>query len=403
MKRRRSAVLALVIFAFLESAKSASAQPKLLGHLPARHAAFVRLLPGHEPGTQELLVSSFGIMGGDAISRVTFQGNSLDHVDQLRLQTVSNRVVWPNEVTPVPAEVFGKDFISVGTGFLVPGRSTGEVLIANIYSREQFSITTQKSGYFYHRVEWLDMNGDGRLDALTARAKKHLFGGGTGELVWLEQPEDDRRKPWVEHVIAKGPDVHFVVADLADDGEPEIIATEFFGQNLKLLWSESGQWKSKVIDKNLGSAFDVVFADVNLDGRKDIVVTNHEGGHNGAVYAYEIPEDFISQPWERHTLLDGIAVVSRSFNAAAPGAPVVWAPADGGKPRILIAGDGSCKLHMLVPTSNSRDDWTYRHEVLLETNSTIGRIWLGRLKSQGPQHLFVPSYDESKIYVFQMD
>jgi hypothetical protein len=35
---------------------------------------------------------------------------------------------------------------------------------------------------------WIDMNADGRLDLLTSRATKPLFGSGSGELLWLEQP-----------------------------------------------------------------------------------------------------------------------------------------------------------------------------------------------------------------------
>ena len=402
MVRCRKLPMVLAFWLTLQTSQ-AVASPHLLGQFPARHAAFVRLVPGQDTRAQELIVSGFGVLGGDAVSRVSLNQANLEQVADLRLQTISNQVVWPNEVIPVPPEIFGSDYLAVATGFLIPGRSTGEVLIANIYSGEQFAITARKPGYFYHRVEWLDMNGDGRLDALTARAKKYFLGGGTGELVWFEQPEDDRRQPWTEHVIATGPDVHFIVADLSDDGQPEIIATEFFGRQLTVRWSEQDVWQTRVIDAMLGNAFDLVLTDLNLDGRKDIVVTNHESGNGGAVLAYEVPNDFKLDPWPRHTLLAGIEVVLSSFNAAAPGAPVVWTPAEGGKPRVLVGGDGSGKLHMLVPVSRAAKDWRYREEVLLETNSTIGRIWLGELASNWLQHLFVPSYDESKIYVFRLD
>lgn len=49
-------------------------------------------------------------------------------------------------------------------------------------------LTTDKDGYFYHMVIWRDMNSDGRMDILTARVNKPVFGSSVGELLWLEQP-----------------------------------------------------------------------------------------------------------------------------------------------------------------------------------------------------------------------
>lgn len=400
MKPRNSVLLTLVFSSLLPSAWAAAA-PQLLGKFPVRNAAFLRLVPSRDQGAQELVITSFGVMGGDAISRVQFSQASLEDISSLKPMSISTKVTWPNEPVPVPEEIFGEDYLAVGTGFLVPGRSTGDVLITNLYSTEQFAISTPKSGFFYHRVEWFDMNGDGRLDAVTARGQKGMFGGSQGELLWLEQPEGDRRKPWTEHVIAKGPDVHFIITDLAGDGSPVIVATEFFSKRLTVHWREAGQWSSRLIDDKLGSPFDLLLEDLNLDGRKDLVVTNHEGGSRGAVYAYEIPESFKTQAWQRHTLLQNIRVESRGFNAAAPGAPLVWHETRGGKPSILIGGDGSCKVHMLVPASNRAADWSYEEQIILRTDSTIGRIWLGEV--EGTDHLFVPSYDESKVYVFRME
>jgi len=41
-----------------------------------------------------------------------------------------------------------------------------------------------------HQATWADMNGDGRLDILTARASKPVVSSPRAEMVWLEQPED---------------------------------------------------------------------------------------------------------------------------------------------------------------------------------------------------------------------
>lgn len=68
-----------------------------------------------------------------------------------------------------------------------------------------FEISAKKSGYFYHMGEWLDMNGDGRKDFLTARSNAKLEGG---ELVWFEHPKEGLTDAtWTEHVVTSGPDV----------------------------------------------------------------------------------------------------------------------------------------------------------------------------------------------------
>lgn len=382
------------------SVRATTAQ--ILGYIPAPHAAFVSVVPGATLSGQELIVSRFGVMGGDAIERVSVHANVLQDPLALRLETITRYVNWPNEAVAVPEEIFGANFLAIGTGFLLPGRGTGDVLITHMYEPIQFVISTKKPGFFYHRLVWIDMNGDGRLDALTARAKKYLVGGGEGELLWLEQPEGDPRRAWQEHVIARGPDVHFVVANLAGDGSPVIIATEFFAKRLSVHWRERNRWQTRVIDEQLGAAFDLVLADLNLDGRQDLLVTNHEAGRGGAVYAYEIPWLFKTEAWPRHTLLANIKVEGNEFNAAAPGSPLIWRSRYGGKPRIVVSGDGSHKVHLLEPQSTSRSDWSYREQILLHRNSTIGRPWLGTIAGSEDPYLLVPSYDEGKIHVLQL-
>lgn len=75
--------------------------------------------------------------------------------------------------------------------------------------------------------KWVDINGDGRLDYLTARTDtKH------GELVWLEHPEEGLNKlPWDEHVLTSGPDVMFDLIEHPNYPDSYIVfASEFFGK-----------------------------------------------------------------------------------------------------------------------------------------------------------------------------
>jgi hypothetical protein len=72
-------------------------------------------------------------------------------------------------------------------------------------AKNTYKISPAKNGYFYHMGEWIDLNGDGRKDFLTARSNAKAGGG---ELVWFEHPAAGlTTAPWIEHVVASGPDV----------------------------------------------------------------------------------------------------------------------------------------------------------------------------------------------------
>lgn len=149
-------------------------------------------------------------------------------------------------------------------------------------------ITAVKKGWFYHRAVHVKLP-SGQEGILTARARKPLFGRGIGELVWLSLPADldecfsassvvrdtfgmdvpevtppirpdvrhttmHRRAidiatavsppplrpitsstPWVETVLAEGPDVMFEVLDLDESDDClEVISAHFFGQKLSV-------------------------------------------------------------------------------------------------------------------------------------------------------------------------
>ena len=59
------------------------------------------------------------------------------------------------------------------------------------------------------------------------------------------------------------------------------------------------------LDDTLGAAFDLEY-DLNNDGEKDLLVTNHEGNNKASIYAYEGPSNPFTGDWIRHTLLTDI-------------------------------------------------------------------------------------------------
>ena len=204
------------------------------------------------------------------------------------LDTGHTKFTWPNNVAAVPEDVFGNRSIVVPDGFLVPGHSNGGVYIVEMDAEDLTKVTSttkiteKKSGYFYHMGHWVDLNGDGRKDFLTARsnAKK-----GGGELVWLEHPEEGvsnkkNKDAWTEHVIGNMADVGFEVVELPEyEGEIVVLAAQFFDEAVsmhRISLVDGSLIQSKIIDNTqIQSAYSVGLVDLNNDGSRQLLVNNH--------------------------------------------------------------------------------------------------------------------------------
>lgn len=186
-----------------------------LGQIKALNPAFVSV-EKFKGQNEFLLVSSFGAMSSGHVYVIPEIADIVNSraFDKVESHFLGSSFLWPNEVATVPKEVFGEgvNAITVPDGFLPPGKTNGEVFIIttdpkNVSQKmDQYQISTKKSGWFYHMGRWVDMNGDGRLDYLTARTNTKK-----GELVYFEHPAEGLQlnKPWTEHIITEGPDVMF--------------------------------------------------------------------------------------------------------------------------------------------------------------------------------------------------
>ena len=134
-------------------------------------------------------------------------------------EIVSEGLLWPNNITPYEGGTSNNSSTTfiLGDGFLVPGKSTGAIhritVDANGNAKDE-KLTTDKKDWFYHKGVFVDVNGDGLKDIVTARGHKALFGGGEGELIWLQNPGNEVKIPWDEHHLADGPDIGIHVMGL---------------------------------------------------------------------------------------------------------------------------------------------------------------------------------------------
>lgn len=134
----------------------------------------------------------------------------------------------------------------------------------------------------------LDTHGNGKLDLISASA--HDYG-----IWWHERMDNENGKvSWQHHTIFNTfSESHaLALADINGDGHPDLITGKrYFAHNEKdpgalepavLYWFEfqpgnTPQWIPHLIDDNSGVGLQVLVQDINKDGLADIVVANKKG------------------------------------------------------------------------------------------------------------------------------
>ena len=145
-----------------------------------------------------------------------------------------------------------------------------------------------------------DINGDGRVDLVGAKG-------------WLEAPEDRRHGRWHWHAdfdLGPGASVPILVADLDGDGDTDLAWGR--GHSVGVWWMEQAvvdgkrQWTPHTIDTSWSQPHTVEMADLDGDGRPELVAGKRYLGHDGndlgewdplVIYYYKFLPD--SRTWQR--------------------------------------------------------------------------------------------------------
>ena len=333
----------------------------------------------------------------------TLKGTKLDTGDNLK---------WPNDARMAPALAFEANrVIAVPDGFMVPGKQNGGVYLVHVSSDDMtktigtYKMTPDKEGYFYHMGQWVDLNGDGLLDYITARSNGHP---GEGQLVWFERPAGSfglDGKEWTEHLITMGPDIGIEIDRLeAYPDEIVVWATQFFDQKLALYrvsTKDGSLVDSRIIDDTtILSAYSVSMEDLNGDGKKELLINNHEkDATKGGIFAYTVPEDIMTGSFDKFTLATDFA--SKDLSPGFPYAVHPNGQKDGERAHILVAGDDDDSAFLLTPTGDA-SKFEYEKDLITNVGGVVGALATYDVDGDGWLEMFVPNYNDGYVEVFKM-
>jgi len=153
-----------------------------------------------------------------------------------------------------------------------------------------------------HGIGAGDVNGDGRNDLITPQG-------------WLEAPPDPRTGDWKFHPEFDLGATSFIYAiDINEDGLPDLLTAK--AHDYGIFWMEQRPdhtWIKHMIDESWSQAHALTLADLNGDGRKELLTGKRFMAHDGhdpgehdplGIYWYEYhkAEDGKSVAWSRHII-----------------------------------------------------------------------------------------------------
>lgn len=361
---------------------------------------------------------------------------------------------WPFINTPQVLDVDddGIRDIVVQTGFLLTNggahfvmRGTANDNLDFPHSqRFHFATKTRKEtsdNYYWHESVQIDLDGDGLRDIVTTSAQTQRLTNPLGGPVCDEAQQPNGRcaelkLEWYRnlgttdllgapqfdyHRIAPELNVGgvFIKAhDVDGDSDMDLVLSQFFGPpaEASVLWLENqqapaaennfeGVWAMHEIDRTIGLGYHLEFADINGDGRDDLVVGNHNNqddprldlGDGKIIYPgmfwFEIPANPRSdQPWTKHVITDDLRVtINYGSSPQSQGVPGIFNVGDlngDGRPDIAVPGDGNNFLYAFL----QQPDGSFE-EVVLDTGLTFGMAIIADVDGDGRNEVVAANHN----------
>ncbi|HEY4248560.1 MAG TPA: VCBS repeat-containing protein [Lacunisphaera sp.] len=305
------------------------------------------------------------------------KANKVSWIRQVRLgvfeeQDIGTTVAGPAHVEVADLDGDGHlDVLVASMGVIPPSNlKTGAVVVLMNDGKNHFTnhvLLENVARVTY--VAAADLNKDGKLDLVVGQ-----FGYIEGEVRWMENLGNMKFK---SHQLLDLPGtIHAPVADLNGDGNPDIVAlVSQDSEEVHAFWGDGkGGFRDRVLYGSTNTDFGssgLTIADVNKDGRPDIVYTNGDG------FDYATPG---SRPWHGVQWLENLGDGKFSYHRVGdfPGcySPVV----------VDLDGDGDND----IVACSGFNDWNDKEAVSLVVFENDGtNHFTARPLAREPTHLIV--------------
>jgi hypothetical protein len=305
----------------------------------------------------------------------------------------SAKIGFPNESEFFDVDGDGVGDWMIGAGFLT--KPVGKIIWMKGKGDGTFaapvSVPVPDEKCWYHSTVPLDIDADGDNDFITScHVGDTTNVNGPSQVEWFE---NDGKGTFTHHPIGAGGGAIISLYDIDEDGDKDVVAPQFFGPESMIWYEQTGAkgtaWAKHIINNTTGRGFIVRFADLNGDGRLDMVYGNHNNQQAAApnnvmgVYWFEIPgKDVVRslENWDAqlHIVYEGFMVPPDALMNNADSA---------GAPGMLNVGDIDGDCDMDITASGDGDQGLY---VFVQQNGKFDRVTLFEDASNansGEQHM----------------
>jgi len=132
--------------------------------------------------------------------------------------------------------------------------------------RPEAAWTERRIGQGSHGLSLADIDRDGDTDVLV-------------DNTWLENPGAPREETWPVHAIPGSESgMKNAAADLDGDGLVDVVLSSEEGAGIQVYWRQGGTggWEEQVLSRDHDHVHTLVIADMDADGRLDLVTAEHE-------------------------------------------------------------------------------------------------------------------------------
>merc|ERR1719162_434164 len=364
---------------------------------------------------------------------------------------------WPNGVKTVPEAVLGSSgYLIVADGFATPTTYDGCIAIIDTNGNQpaaasDIQFVTSGCGqdsptttYFYHYVEFVDMDNDGDLDILTARAssKTNPTDLDPANLVWYQNPGTGfsaSAEHWTEYVIESSNLVCDTGFDILTYNSKKYVVCGGFGSGILAVfsadstnpsddWTQTSTIQADIISPapadNGNFYFSQTWHDMNNDGIPDAIITIGSYGINmGKLLVYPGSDvNGVLTLTEGIMVYDQFPVYSSSLGSPGEAFPFYYNVNDEENmvvASIMVSGDDDGNMYMFDPTGYTDPmgadfNWEYNMETIMKTDTktpavltplnapTVGQPSVVDLNGDGCNDIVVPSYALQELIFLEL-